>query len=77
MYEQDELEPLIRKWESQGLWKDSGEWQLGRGGALEYHPTPEEIAAKCELFRQIEKWRGAHKRAPRGGKYSVMHTKGL
>ena len=77
MHEHYELEPQVRKWEEEGLWIDLGKWHLGRGGALEYHPTPEEIAAKCELFRQIEGWRGANARAPRGGKYAVMETKGL
>lgn len=54
-----------------------GNWILNRGGALEYHPTPEEIAAKCEPLRTIENWRPAHKRAPRGGKYAVPETAGL
>jgi hypothetical protein len=77
MYEQYELAPQVRKWREQGLWNDLGDWRRASNGALEYHPTPEEIAAKCELFRQIDGWRGANKRAPRGGEYAVMETKGL
>lgn len=72
-----DLEPLVREWEAAGLWQDQGEWILNRGGAMEYHPTLEEIAAKCELLRTIENWRPAHKRAPRGGKYAVPETAGL
>ena len=77
MYEQHELEPQVRQWEEQGLWQDLGDWRRARNGVYEYFPTPEEIAAKCELFREIEGWRGANPRAPRGGKYAVMETKGL
>jgi hypothetical protein len=39
-------------------------------------PTPEEIAAKCDLLRTIENWRSADKRGPRGGKYAVPETAG-
>lgn len=77
MHEQEELEPQVRLWEAEGLWKDLGDWRRAKNGVYEYHPTPEEIAAKCELLRQIEDWRGANKRAPRGGKYAVMETKGI
>ena len=77
MYEQTELEPLVRQWEAEGKWIDCGNWRRARNGALEYEPTQAEIEAKCELLRQIEDWHGANKRAPRGGKYAVMSTRGL
>ena len=77
MYEQTELTPLVRQWEGEGKWIDCGSWRPARNGQLEYHPTPAEIEVKCELLRQIENWHGAYKRAPRGGKYAVMSTRGL
>ncbi len=77
MYEQTELAPQVRRWEADGKWIDLGEWIRARNGVYEYHPTPEEIADKCELLRTIDNWQGAHARAPRGGKYAVMETKGL
>ncbi len=77
MYEQTELAPQVRRWESEGKWIDRGTWERAINGQLEYHPTAEEIADKCELLRTIDNWQGAHARAPRGGKYAVMETKGL
>lgn len=77
MYEQTELEPLVRQWEAEGKWIDCGNWRRARNGVLEYEPTQAEIEDKCELLRQIENWHGANKRAPRGGKYAVMSTRGL
>ena len=77
MYEQTELEPLVRQWEAEGKWIDCGNRRRARNGALEYEPTASEIEAKCELLRQIENWHGAYKRAPRGGKHAVMSTRGL
>lgn len=77
MYEQTELAPQVRQWEADGKWSDRGEWIRARNGVYEYHPTPEEIEAKCELIRTIDNWQGAYARAPRGGKYAVMETKGL
>ena len=40
-------------------------------------PATREIAAKCRLFRSINDWRGASKRAPRGGEFAVGTTAGL
>ena len=77
MYEQTELEPLVRQWEAEGKWIDCGSWRPARNGQLEYHPTPTEIEAKCELLRQIENWQGAYKRSPRGGKYAVIYPRTL
>ena len=77
MYEQTELAPLVRQWEAEGKWIDCGDWRRARNGQFEYEPTESEIKAKCELLRQIENWHGANKRASRGGKYSVMSTRGL
>jgi hypothetical protein len=77
MYEQTELAPQVRRWDADGKWIDLGEWIRARNGVYEYHPTPEEIAAKCELIRTIDNWQGAYARALRGGKYAVMETKGL
>ena len=54
MYEQTELEPLVRQLESEGKWIDCGSWRRARNGQLEYEPTESEIEAKCELLRQIE-----------------------
>ena len=62
---------------SGGKWIDCGDWRRARNGQFEYEPTESEIKAKCELLRQIENWHGANKRASRGGKYSVMSTRGL
>ena len=77
MYEQRELEPLVRQWEAEGKWVDRGSWRPARKGRLEYNPTPAEIEAKCDLIRQIEDCHGANKRAPRGRKYVIMTTRGL
>lgn len=77
MYEQTELAPQVRQWEAEGKWTDRGSWKRASNGTLEYHPTPEEIATKCELLRTIDNWQGAHARAPRGGRFAVMETKGL
>jgi len=53
MYEQTELEPLVRQWEAEGKWIYCGNWRRAKNGQLEYNPTPEEIEAKFELIRQI------------------------
>jgi hypothetical protein len=58
MDQQKELQAVVDEWKKAGLWQDEGMWKRARNGALEYHPTPEEIAAKCELFRRIEDRRG-------------------
>ena len=36
-----------------------------------------EFAAKCKLFRTINGWRDAAKRAPRGGEFAVATTAGI
>jgi len=58
MYEQTELAPLVRQWETDGKWIERGAWKLTMNGTLEYFPTHEEIAAKCELPRTIENSQG-------------------
>lgn len=77
MDEQKMLDGLIREWETEGRWVDRGRWTRAQNGTLEYLPTKREIAAKCRLFRTITGWRGAAKRAPRGGEFSVATTAGV
>ena len=77
MNEQKMLAAQVRRWEAEGRWVDEGQWVRARHGAVEYHPTPAEIAAKCALFRSIAGWHGAFKRAPRGGEFAVKTTAGL
>lgn len=77
MNEQLLLESQVRQWEADGKWLDHGRWVRAKNGTPEYLPTKREIAAKCELIRQLEGWRGAHKRAPRGGRHSVATMAGI
>ena len=77
MNEQLTLEHQVRQWQDTGRWVDHGRWTLTKHGTLEYRPTKWEIAAKCRLFRTIAGWRGASKRAPRGGEFAVATTAGL
>ena len=77
MNEQKLLADLVRRWEAEGRWADRGRWKQAKNGALEYMPTKREIAAKCKLFRTIAGWRGAAKRAPRGGEFVVTTTAGI
>ncbi len=77
MNEQQMLAAQVRQWQAEGRWLDHGRWVRGNRGSTEYHPTPEEIAAKCALLRSLRGWRGASKRAPRGGKYAVATTAGI
>jgi hypothetical protein len=77
MNEQELLEDLVREWETEGRWVDRGRWTRAKNGKLEYMPTKREIAAKCKLFRAIAGWRGAAKRAPRGGEFAVSTTVGI
>lgn len=77
MNEQKMLAGLVRQWEDEGRWVDRGLWTRAKNGMLEYIPTKREIAAKCKLFRAIAGWRGAGKRAPRGGEFSVATTAGI
>ena len=67
----------VRQWENAGQWKDRRCWRRAKNGTLEYLPTEREIAAKCRLFRTITGWRGAAKRAPRGGEFGVATTAGI
>jgi hypothetical protein len=76
MNEQKMLDGLVREWETEGRWVDRGRWTRATNGTLEYVPTKREIAAKCRMFRTITGWRGAAKRAPRGGEFSVATTAG-
>lgn len=77
MYEQTQLTPLVHRWQAEGKWNDRGTWRRASNGTLEYLPTRREIAAKCRLFRSIVGWRGASKRAPRGGAFAVETTAGI
>lgn len=67
----------VRAWEEAGLWSDGGSWKPARNGQLEYYPTRKEIRAKCRLLRSRGQRNGAHKRAPRGGEYSVATMAGV
>ncbi len=77
MNEQKSLADLVRQWETEGRWTNRGRWRRATNGTLEYVPTKREIAAKCKLFRTIDGWRGAAKRAPRGGEFAVATTAGI
>jgi hypothetical protein len=77
MNEQKMLADQVRRWEAEGRWTDGGRWRRAKNGTLEYSPTKSEIAAKCRLLRTIAGWRGASKRAPRGGEFAVMTTAGV
>ncbi len=77
MNEQEMLDQQVRQWEAQGQWIDRGRWVRASNGTPEYLPTKREIAIKCRMFRTIDRWRGAHKRAPRGGEFSVATTAGI
>jgi hypothetical protein len=77
MNEQKMLDQQVRLWTAEGRWADRGRWTRAKNGTLEYLPTKHEIAAKCRLFRSIDGWRGAKKRAPRDGEFSVASTAGI
>ena len=78
MDEQKLLEGQVRQWEAEGRWVDRGRWvRLPWHSEWAYLPTRREIVAKCKLFRSLPGWRGAKKRAPRGGKFAVATTAGL
>lgn len=77
MNEQKMLKDVVRQWEADGKWSDRGRWRRTKRGVLEYVPTKREISAKCRLLRTVANWRGAHKRAPRGGEFSVLATAGF
>ena len=77
MNEQKMLDGQVRQWEAEGWWVDRGRWVHATNGTPEYIPTKREIAAKCRLFRTINGWRGASKRAPRGGEFAVTTTAGV
>ncbi len=78
MNEQEMLHEQVRRWQANGRWVDRGKWvQLRWSRYPAYLPTPAEIAEKCELFRSLDGWQGASKRAPRNGKHAVPETAGL
>lgn len=77
MNEQKMLDDLVRRWEADGKWVDHGRWIRASNGTREYVPTGHEIAAKCSLFRTIDGWRGAKKRSPRDGEFSVATMAGI
>jgi len=77
MNEQQMLNCQVRQWKTEGRWVDCGRWVPGNWGSTEYHPTRQEIDAKCELFRSIRGWRGASKRAPRGGEFAIATLAGI
>jgi hypothetical protein len=78
MNEQQMLASQVRQWEAEGRWVDRGRWvRLAWHSEWVYLPTRWEIAAKCKLFRSLPRWRGAHKRAPRGGEFGVPTTAGI
>jgi hypothetical protein len=78
MNEQIFLEGQVRQWEAEGRWVDRGRWaRLPRHSEWIYIPTRREIRAKCKLFRSLSGWRGANKRAPRGGEFGLATTAGI
>jgi hypothetical protein len=77
MNEQKMLHGQVRQSEVKGRWIDRSRWIRASNGTLEYIPTKREIAAKCKLFRTIEGWRGAAKRALRGSEFAVATTAGV
>jgi hypothetical protein len=78
MNEQQMLDGQVRQWQAEGRWVDDGEWVRLRWSRYPaYMPTRREIAAKCRLFRSLDGWRGAKKRAPRDGEFAVSTTAGV
>ena len=77
MNEQNLLDEQVRQWTAEGRWIDRGCRKRARNGTPAYVPTKREIAAKCRLIRSISGWRGANKRAPRGGEFAVATTAGV
>jgi hypothetical protein len=74
---QEEVAANVARWQADGLWIDRGRWiQAGRD-SKEYHPTHEEILAKCKLFRTTPHRHGAHARAPRGGEFAIAALVGI
>ena len=67
----------VARWKAEGHWIDYGRWVPGNWGSKEYHPTPAEICAKCDLFRTTPRRHGAHARAPRGGEFAIATTGGI
>ncbi len=76
MDEHKMLKQIVRRWEAAGQWVDRGRWTRAKNGTPAYRPTRREIPAKCRLLRSLG-GRGAAKRAPRGGEFSVMTTAGI
>ena len=67
----------VRRWQAEGRWVDHGQWVRGNRCSREYHPTQQEIAAKCSLFRTRPGRHGAHARAPRGGEFAIPTLAGI
>ena len=67
----------VQRWQMEGQWIDRGRWVRGNWGSREYHPTEQEIASKCSLFRTRDGRHGAHARAPRGGEFAIATTGGI
>ena len=67
----------VARWKVEGCWVDCGRWVPGNWGSKEYHPTPDEIRAKCKLFRTTPRRQGAHARAPRGGEFAIVTLAGI
>lgn len=67
----------VQRWQAEGWWVDHGRWVRGTWGSTEYHPTQQEIATKCRLFRTRAGRHGAHIRAPRGGEFAIPTLAGI
>ena len=69
----------VARWKAEGRWIDEGRWirPERKWASKEYHPTPDEIRAKCKLFRTTPRRQGAHARAPRGGEFAIVTLAGI
>lgn len=69
----------VERWKAEGRWIDCGRWirPERKWASMEYNPTPEEIRAKCALFRMTPRRHGAHLRSPRGGEFAIATVAGI